>query len=74
VEEGNGGWLTGNPQSEKEGYLVNREWPYLWLDVTYVKARRNHRVVSIAVAVAVTTDGRREIIRLGIGPSEAEPF
>jgi transposase-like protein len=25
------------------------EWPYIWLDATYVKARRNGRVVSIAV-------------------------
>src|SRR5262249_5021367 len=26
------------------------------------------------IAVAVTTEGRREIVGLGIGPSEAEPF
>src|SRR3954469_13474640 len=52
------------------------EWPYLWLDATYLKVREGGRIVSVAaiIAVAVSTDGRREIVRLGIGPSEAEPF
>ena len=52
------------------------EWPYLWLDATYLKVREGGRVVSVAVivAVAVTTEGRREIIGLHIGPSEAEIF
>jgi putative transposase len=33
-------------------------------------------IVSVAaiIAVAVSTEGRREIVGLGIGPSEAEPF
>ena len=52
------------------------EWPYLWLDATYLKVREGGRIVAVAaiIAVAVTTDGRREIVGLGIGPSEAEPF
>jgi putative transposase len=52
------------------------EWPYLWLDATYLKVREGGRVVSAAVivAVAVTTEGRREIVGLHIGPSEAEIF
>ena len=52
------------------------EWPYLWLDATYLKVREGGRIVSVAaiIAVAVGTDGRREIVGLGIGPSEAEPF
>ena len=52
------------------------EWPYLWLDATYLKVRQGGRIVSVAaiVAVAVNTDGRREIIGLGLGPSEAETF
>jgi transposase-like protein len=52
------------------------EWPYLWLDATYLKVRESGRIVSVAaiIAVAVTTDGRREIVGLHIGPSEAEPF
>ena len=52
------------------------EWPYLWLDATYLKMREGGRIVSVAaiIAVAANTDGRREIIGLGIGPSEAETF
>ena len=52
------------------------EWPYLWLDATYLKVREGGRVISVAVivAVAVTTEGRREIVGLHIGPSEAEIF
>ena len=51
-------------------------WPYLWLDATYVKVRRSGRIVSAAVIVAVgaNTEGRREILGLTVGPSEAEPF
>jgi putative transposase len=52
------------------------EWPYLWLDATYLKQRAGGRIVSVAaiIAVAVNTDGRREIIGLKVGPSEAETF
>jgi putative transposase len=52
------------------------EWPYLWLDATYLKVREGGRVVSVAaiIAVAVDAEGRREIVGLGLGPSEAEPF
>jgi transposase-like protein len=55
---------------------IGGEWPYLWLDATYLKVRDGGRIVSVAaiIAVAVTTEGRREIIGLGLGPSEAEPF
>ncbi len=55
---------------------IEGEWPYLWLDATYLKVREGGRIVSVAaiIAVAVSTDGRREIVGLGIGPSEAEPF
>ena len=52
------------------------EWPYLWLDATYLKQREGGRIVSVAaiIAVAVNTDGRREIVGLHIGPSEAKTF
>ena len=52
------------------------EWPYLWLDATYIKVRRSGRIVSVAaiVAVAVNTDGRREVLGIAIQPSEAEVF
>ena len=45
------------------------EWPYIWLDATYVKVRRNHRIVSVAVivAVGVNADGRREVLGMDIG-------
>src|SRR5215217_2884078 len=49
------------------------EWPYLWLDATYLRQREGGRVVSVAaiIAVAVNTEGKREIVGLHIGPSEA---
>jgi transposase-like protein len=52
------------------------EWPCIWLDATYLKARRDGRVVSVAVivAVGVNGDGRREVLGLAIGASEAETF
>ncbi|MDE1145267.1 MAG: IS256 family transposase [Azospirillaceae bacterium] len=52
------------------------DWPYLWIDATYVKVRQNGRIVSVAVtiAVAVNTNGRREILGMDIGTSEAETF
>lgn len=55
---------------------IEGDWPYLWIDATYVKVRQHGRVVSVAVilAVGVNADGRREVLGLAIGPSEAEPF
>jgi hypothetical protein len=53
---------------------LDGEWPYLWLDATYIKVRQNGRIVSIAaiIATGVNQDGRREI--LGLGQSEAATF
>lgn len=55
---------------------IEGDWPYLWIDATYVKVREAGRILSVAViiAVAVNTDGRREVLGLAVGPSEAEPF
>src|SRR5215831_234140 len=55
---------------------IEGDWPYLWIDATYVKVRQAGRIVSVAVivAVAVNTDGRREVLGMDIGPSEAETF
>ena len=52
------------------------EWPYLWLDATYLKVRKGGRVVSVAAIIAsgVNQDGRREILGLGLGDSEAQVF
>ena len=65
---------------DKVAAFLNRplegEWPYLWLDATYLKVRENGRIVSVAViiAVAVNGDGRREVLGIAIGASEAETF
>ena len=32
---------------------IEGDWPYLWIDATYVKARQSGRIVSVAVIVAV---------------------
>jgi putative transposase len=55
---------------------IEGDWPYLWIDATYLKVREAGRIVSVAViiAVAVNTDGVREVLGMAIGPSEAEPF
>ena len=65
---------------DKIAAFLNRplegDWPYLWLDATYVKVRASGRIVSVAVivAVAVSSDGRREVLGMAIGASEAETF
>jgi len=65
---------------ERVDSFLNRplegEWPYLWLDATYLKVRPCGRVVSIAAIIAcgVNQDGRREILGLGLGESEAQVF
>jgi putative transposase len=55
---------------------IEGDWPYLWMDATYVKVRQSGRIVSVAVivAVGVNSDGRREVLGMDIGPSEAETF
>ena len=55
---------------------IEGDWPYLWIDATYLKVREAGRIISVAViiAVAVNTDGVREVLGMAIGPSEAEPF
>jgi putative transposase len=65
---------------ERVNAFLNRtlagDWPYLWLDATYLKQREGGRIVAVAaiIAVAVNTEGKREIVGLHIGPSEAETF
>jgi transposase-like protein len=54
---------------------IEGEWPYLWIDVTYLKVRRGGRIVSVAVIISIgVTDGRREVLGMEIGTSEAEPI
>src|SRR5262245_63028963 len=65
---------------ERVNAFLNRpiegDWPYLWIDATYVKTREAGRIVSVAViiAVAVSTEGMREVLGMAVGASEAEPF
>jgi transposase-like protein len=52
-------------------------YPYVWLDATYVKARQDGRVASVAVVIAVgvkAQTGEREILGLDVGPSEDGAF
>lgn len=58
------------------------DWPCLWLNATYLKQRQGGRIprssggtsVAAVIAVAANTEGRREIVDLHIGPSEAKVF
>jgi len=65
---------------ERVGAFLERplegDWPYLWIDATYVKVRQAGRIVSVAtiIAVGVNGEGRREVLGMATGPSEAEPF
>ena len=56
--------------------LADVEFPYVFLDATYCKARINRRVVSQAVVIAtgVTRDGRREVLGFDVGDSENGAF
>ena len=58
------------------GRPLSGEWPYLWLDATYLRQREGGRIVPVAaiIAVAANAEGRREVVGLHIGPSEAEAF
>jgi hypothetical protein len=51
-------------------------YPFCWLDATFLKVRHDHRVVSMAVviAVGVNSDGQREILGVDVGPSEDGAF
>ena len=71
--------LCGEIDGKIKAFLdrpLEGEWPYVWLDATYIKARRDGRIVSVAViiAVGVNGDGRREVLGLAIGASEAATF
>ena len=56
--------------------LAALDYPYVFLDATYCKARVNHRVVSqaVVVAVGIAADGRREVLGFDVGDTENEVF
>lgn len=71
--------LCGEIDDKIKSFLdrpLEGDWPYLWLDATYVKVREAGRIVPVAVtvAVAVNDQGRREVLGMAIGASEAETF
>jgi transposase-like protein len=55
---------------------LEREYPYLWLDALYPKVRQNHRVVGMAlvIAVGVSEEGERSLLGFDVGASEEEAF
>jgi putative transposase len=57
--------------------LDHTEFPYVFLDATYLHVRAEHGLVvskAVVVATGVTADGRREILGLDVGDSEDEVF
>lgn len=56
--------------------LLKGNWPFVWLEATYVKVqvRQDDRIVSLAaiLATGVNTDGRREVLELALRLSEAK--
>lgn len=59
--------------NEFKNFHLDKPYPFLFLDATYLKVRENHRIVSKAfmVAVATTTEGRREIIGFDVYDNES---
>ena len=59
------------------GRPLEGSYPYVWVDATYVKARQDGRVVSVAVVIAVGVKGEtgeREVLGVDVGPSEDGAF
>lgn len=58
------------------GRPLKGQWPYLWLDATYLKSRENGQVsnTAVVVAVGVNLEGRREVLGIACGPAETEEF
>lgn len=71
--------LCGELDEQVNAFLdrpITGDWPYLWLDATYVKSRENGHVVSRAVVVAVGVNlrGQRDVLGIAVGPTETEAF
>jgi transposase-like protein len=71
--------LCGEIDDKIKAFLnrpLEGDWPYIWLDATYLKVRQAGRIVSVAViiAVGVNSTGRREVLGMAVGASEAETF
>jgi putative transposase len=56
---------------------LDGSYPYIWLDATFLKVRQDHRVVNMAVVIAVglnAVTGQREVLGVDLGPSEDGAF
>lgn len=55
---------------------LDRQYPYVWLDALYLKVRQNHRIVSLALVIAIGVNdlGERELLGFELGGSETEAF
>jgi transposase-like protein len=55
---------------------LQESYPYVWLDAMYLKVRQNHRVVSLALVIAIGVDdtGERHMLGFDLGASEDEEF
>ena len=55
---------------------LQESYPYVWLDATYLKVRQNHRIVNLALVIAVGVDeqGERHLLGFDLGGSENEAF
>lgn len=65
--------------AEVERFRTRRlegSYPYVWLDATFLKVRKDARVVSMAVVIAIGVNerGEREVLGLDVGPSEDGAF
>jgi len=56
--------------------MLQESYPYVWLDALYLKVRQNHRVVNLALVIAVGVDeqGERHLLGFDLGASEEEAF
>ena len=70
------GQLDEEVAAFRERTLDHVEFPYVFVDATYLHGRKDHRVVSRAVVVAtgVAADGNREVLDLDVGDTEDEVF
>ena len=68
--------LDESLQAFRDRRLDHVEFPYVFLDATYVKARSGGRIVSKAVIVAtgVSRSGDREVLGVEVGDSEDGAF
>jgi transposase-like protein len=68
--------LDAHVAAFRDRRLDHTEFPYVFLDATYLKAHEGAQVVSKAVVVAtgVRRDGDREVLGLDVGDSEDGAF